>query len=201
MKTRLLSATAVALLTALVALIGAAVTFNLEATEKTASQPLDAKAEQIERGRYLVTLTGCNDCHTPFKMGANGPEPDMSRMLSGHPAEAVFPPPPAAAEGSPWLVAGAATNTAWAGPWGIAYTTNLTPDETGMGDWSEEEFIAAMRSGRHRGRGRQILPPMPWPGYAQAKSEDLAAIYAYLRSIPPIQNQVPEAVLAPAPAH
>jgi hypothetical protein len=160
----------------------------------------DAGQAQIARGRYLVTIGACNDCHTPFKLGANGPEPDMTRMLSGHPQQAVFPPPPLPAEGSPWIQTGAATNTAWAGPWGISYTTNLTPDkETGMGDWTSGEFIAAMRSGRHRGRGRAILPPMPWPGWSQATEEDLAAIFAYLQSIPALKNQVPEALIAPPP--
>jgi hypothetical protein len=86
----------------------------------------------------------------------------------------------------------AATNTAWAGPWGVSFTANLTPDEeTGIGLWSEEEFIATLRTGRHLGRGREILPPMPWPVYGQLSDEDLGAIFAYLTSLPPVHNRVP----------
>lgn len=192
MKIRLLSATAMS-----AALILTLLTFRLEAAPPAGA---DAEKAKIERGKYLVTIGACHDCHTPFKLGPNGPEPDMTRMLSGHPQQLVLPPPPVPPAGSPWIQTGAATNTAWAGPWGISYTTNLTPDqETGMGDWTEEEFVAAMRSGRHRGRGRTILPPMPWPSWSQATEEDLAAIFAYLQNIPAIKNQVPEAVLAPPP--
>jgi mono/diheme cytochrome c family protein len=153
----------------------------------------------VERGKFLVHIGGCNDCHTPFKMGANGPEPDMSRMLSGHPEKMILPPPPKAQ--GPWIMSVAATNTAWAGPWGISYTANLTPDElTGLGIWSEQQFIKTLRTGRHWGVARPILPPMPWQALAQLPDRDLRAIYAYLRTVKPIKNQVPDAVLAPPPA-
>lgn len=156
-------------------------------------------AARVERGRYLVNTSGCHDCHTPWTMGANGPEPDMSRMLSGHPREMQLPPPPPLSD--PWVMTAAATNTAWAGPWGISFTANLTSDkETGTGNWTEQEFIDTLRSGRHLGRGRQILPPMPWPAYGQMTDEDLGAIYAYLQTVPPISNKVPDPV-PPAPAH
>jgi hypothetical protein len=120
----------------------------------------------------------------------------MSRMLLGHPEGLEMPPPPELPEG-PWVWVGAGTNTAYAGPWGISYATNLTPDEiSGMGIWTEEMFIRAMRTGRHMGQSLTILPPMPWPSYSQLTNEDLKPIYAYLRSIPPIENHVPDAVLA-----
>lgn len=161
-------------------------------TEEAAAAPVDP----VERGRYLVTITGCNDCHTPWRMGEQGPEPDMSRMLSGHP-EGVVLSPPDAGEG-PWLWHGAAMMTAFAGPWGISYSTNLNPDEeTGFGIWTEEMFIAAIRDGRHMGRGRPILPPMPWQAYREMTDEDLRAVFAYLQTVPPIRNQVPEAQRAP----
>jgi mono/diheme cytochrome c family protein len=145
-----------------------------------------------ERGKYLVTIAGCSDCHTPFKMGPNGPEPDMTRFLSGHPQDLKLPPPPKLPEG-PWLMIGAATNTAFAGPWGITYAANLTPDlHTGMGVWTEKMFLDAMKTGKHMGSGRQILPPMPQPAYAQMTAEDLKAIYTYLRTIPRISNMVPD---------
>ena len=163
-----------------------------------ASLPSPASAQdkpsraQIERGRYLVTTSGCHDCHTPMKMGASGPEPDMSRMLSGHPDALTLPPAPRLPEG-PWLVVSSATNTAFAGPWGVSYSANLTPDAmTGLGQWSLKDFKGTIRSGRHLGRGREVLPPMPIPAYKHFNDADLGAIFAYLRSIPPVTNRVPE---------
>ena len=147
---------------------------------------------QAKRGLYLVSTAGCHDCHTPFKMGAKGPEPDMSRALSGHPQSLQMPPAPALPEG-PWMVVSAGTNTAHAGPWGTSFTANLTPDnETGLGQWTQKDFIATFRTGRHMGRGREVLPPMPIPVYNNFVDADLAAIYAYLRTIPAIHNRVPE---------
>ncbi len=161
-----------------------------------------AKPDVVERGKYLVTTSACHDCHTPWTVGPNGPEPDMSRMLSGHPQDMDLPPAPPPS--GPWLVSTAATNTAWAGPWGVSFTANLTPDEeTGIGRWSFRNFRDTIRSGRHLGRGREILPPMPIPMYRHFSDEDLAAIFAYLKSVPPISNRVPEplppAVAAVAP--
>jgi mono/diheme cytochrome c family protein len=147
--------------------------------------------DKLARGKYLVTVAGCNDCHTPWKMGAQGPEPDMSRMLSGHPEAMVLPSAPKPV--GPWLVAAAATNTAWSGPWGVSYTANLTPDrETGLGKWTQRNFTETIRTGRHMGRGRPILPPMPIPMYKHFTDADLEAIFTYLQSIPPVRNRVPE---------
>lgn len=183
-------------LTALVAAALAALLINRTAAAKTNAT---LAAQRIDRGRKLVMFGGCNDCHTPLKMGAKGPEPDMSRALSGHPAEMTMTAAPKLT--GPWLWAGAATNTAFAGPWGVSYARNLTPDRvTGLGIWSEEMFIKAMRTGRHMGVSRPILPPMPWQNLNSLPDEDLKAIYAYLRSIKPIHNDVPDAVLAPPPA-
>ncbi|HUF20336.1 MAG TPA: diheme cytochrome c-553 [Burkholderiales bacterium] len=146
----------------------------------------------LDRGKYLVTIAGCNDCHTPFKLGPRGPEPDMSRMLSGHPENLDMPPAPKLPEG-PWAIVAAATNTAWSGPWGVSFTANLTPDpETGLGRWTLRNFVDTIRSGRHMGRGRLILPPMPIPMYKHFTDADLEAIFTYLQSIPAISNAVPE---------
>jgi hypothetical protein len=106
---------------------------------------------RVERGKYLVTVAGCNDCHTPLKMGPTGPVPDMSRMLSGHPENMPITSTPQAPEG-PWMMTSAATMTAFAGPWGVSFTANLTPDRnTGIGIWSEELFLKTLRTGRHWG--------------------------------------------------
>jgi mono/diheme cytochrome c family protein len=155
--------------------------------------------DQVARGRYLVSTSACMDCHTPLKMGPNGPEPDLARLLSGHPESLVMPPVPALPEG-PWLMIGSATNTAWAGPWGVSFTANLTPDpETGLGRWTAEDFKRTIRTGRHLGRGREILPPMPIPVYNNFSDADLEAVFAYLRTIPPVKNRVPEPWAPPAP--
>jgi mono/diheme cytochrome c family protein len=164
----------------------------------SAATPASQGAGRVERGRYLVTMTGCSDCHTPLTMGPKGPEPDMTRFLSGHPEQ--MGALPAAKPQGPWLWAGAATNTAFSGPWGVSYAANLTPDQnTGLGIWTEDMFVRAIRTGRHMGTSREILPPMPWPAFRNASDEDLKSIYAFLRTIKPVTNHVPD-VQPPAPA-
>jgi len=173
--------------------LGAAVltTAALAVPVAAAETPTASQGDKVGRGKYLVTIAGCNDCHTPWKMGPAGPAPDMSRMLSGHPES--FQVPPAPAPQGPWLVSAAATNTAWSGPWGVSFTANLTPDaETGLGKWTLRNFVDTIRSGRHMGRGRQILPPMPIPMYKHMTDDDLEAVFAYLKSIPAVSNRVPE---------
>jgi mono/diheme cytochrome c family protein len=150
------------------------------------------EVDPVARGEYIVSTSGCHDCHTPWIMGPNGPEPDMTRALSGHPADLAVTPPAPAPEG--WVMIANGTNTAYAGPWGISFTANLTPDpETGvLSGGSETRFIETIRNGRHQGQGRPLLPPMPWPVYSNMTDEDLAAIYAYLQQIPPVRNSVPD---------
>jgi cytochrome c553 len=149
-----------------------------------------SKAARIERGAHLVRTMGCNDCHTPWRVGPQGPEPDMSRALTGHPQDMHMPPPPPAT--GAWTWHAAATNTAFAGPWGVSFTANLTPDpETGLGKWTEEMFIATMRTRRHQGKGRPLLPPMPAQIIAALDDEDIRSLFAYLQSLPPVKNRVP----------
>lgn len=163
-----------------------------EEARQQASQQAAATPSPVERGRYLVTVGGCHDCHTPKTFGPEGMGFDSSRMLSGHPAGETLPPLPRGVIGpNGW---GALTNqhlTAWYGPWGVSYTANLTPDSTGLESWTDSLFIATMRTGRHLGNGRQILPPMPWFNLALMTDEDLRAIFAYLQSIPRVTNRVP----------
>ncbi len=175
------------------ALIGAAFVYaqNPPSTS-SASTSATGSPDKVARGKYLVTIAGCNDCHTPLKMGENGPEPDWSRMLSGHPESLKMPSSPKLPDG-PWQISVASTLTAWSGPWGVSFTANLTPDkETGLGKWTLRNFKDTIRSGRHQGRGRRILPPMPIAMYKHMTDEDLEAVFSYLQSIPAIRNRVPE---------
>jgi hypothetical protein len=152
----------------------------------------DPAAERVARGRVLVTVGGCNDCHTPMKFDPEigMPIPDMTRMLSGHSEGA--PEPSSTLSGHDNGAIGP-TFTAFKLPFGVVFTANLTPDPaTGLGNWTEDMFLRAVRTGRHMGgNGRPILPPMPWPNLAMQSDDDLKAIFAYLRSIPAVKNDVP----------
>lgn len=170
-----------------------AFSLSLMHTAALASKP-DKKL--VERGKYLVNLGGCNDCHTPKTMGPTGLMLDESRLLSGHPAhEPVAEIPKDVLGTKKWMAMTNGHLSAWAGPWGVSFALNLTPDvETGIGAWTEQTFIKAMRTGKHLGEGRPILPPMPWENFAKATDADLKAIFAYLKSIPAIRNAVPEPI-------
>lgn len=152
--------------------------------------------QQVVRGKYLVQASGCNDCHSPKIMTAQGPMDDTTRLLSGHPADMpLFPVDTAVLHGA-WIQA-APDLTAWAGPWGVSYSANLTPDEkTGLGGWTEDIFIRTIRTGKYHGvnEGRTLLPPMPWQNFRGMTDEDLKAIFAYLQSVPAVNNAVPAPV-------
>ena len=131
-------------------------------------------------------------------MGPNGPEPDMTRMLSGHPEDLKMPEPPKLA--GPWNWSGRRRSPPSPDRGASPTSINLTPDQnTGLGIWTEDMFVKAMKTGKHFGTSRPILPPMPWHWYAKLSEEDLKAMYAYLKSVPPIVNHVPDAVEAPPP--
>lgn len=149
--------------------------------------------DPVKRGQYLVRIGSCNDCHTPwvFDEELGMPRPDMTRMLSGHPADGPDPQGKPGPQDSALI---GPTFTSYALPFGIVYSANLTPDEdSGIGSWTEEMFIDIFRKGRHLGGdGRGVLPPMPWFWVRNMSDDDLKAVYAYLQTIPPIYNPVPE---------
>lgn len=155
-----------------------------------------SKEEKIAKGKYLVNVGGCQDCHTPKVFGPNGMEFDTTRLLAGHPQEMMIAEIDTnVARPGKWIL----TNdhlTAWVGPWGISYAANITPDNaTGIGTLSEELFFKTIREGKWMGVGRPLLPPMPWQNYALMTDEDLSAIYAYLMSIKPLNNKVPDPMM------
>jgi mono/diheme cytochrome c family protein len=129
----------------------------------TAKSAMSAE-DKLARGRRVVYTSGCMDCHTP---GTFFGMPDTTRLLSG-------------------------SELGWQGPWGVTYPRNLTPDSTtGIGAWTEEQIVTAVREGR-RPDGTPLLPPMPWPMYAHLTDEDAYALAAYLKSIPPVVHEVPK---------
>ena len=191
----MMSTTKSTLVTAAVILLGAAAARAVPSAGGAPTSHAAAEAP-VARGEYLVNAMSCHDCHTPWTIGPNGPAPDMTRALSGHPSDLVMPPPPKLTP--PWTWSGAGTNTAFAGPWGVSFTANLTPDgETGLGRWTPEMFIATMKTGRHEGKGRPLLPPMPYFSVAALSDGDMRAVFAYLQSLRPVRNRVPAPIDPP----
>jgi cytochrome c553 len=77
----------------------------------------------------------------------------------------------------------------------VSFTANLTPDpDNGLGKWTEDMFVQTMRTGRHEGKGRPILPPMPYQMIAALGDDDIKALFAYLQSLPPSKNKVPQPI-------
>jgi len=180
---------------------------NKETAEATPASSGSASAgnggfeSQVKWGEHLVKVGGCNDCHTPKKMGANGPENDVSLMLSGHPAQmppADFDAKEAAKKG---LIV-TQTFTSWTGPWGTTYAANLTSDTTGIGGWKEEQFMKCLHEKKWMGldNTRPLMPPMSMMPATEMSDDELKAIFAYLKTTPAIKNVAPQAVLLPPPA-
>lgn len=163
---------------------------------KVEEKPMEvvSMAEKVEKGKKLVTVLGCNDCHSPKVMTAMGPVPDSLRLLSGHQEDEQLPAYDKEVLKS--YVLFNMNSTAVTGPWGTSFAANLTPDATGIGSWTEDQFLRAMKDGKWKGleNSRTLLPPMPWQAYGQMEDEDLKAIYAYLMSLKPVQNAVPMAI-------
>jgi mono/diheme cytochrome c family protein len=167
------------------------------APDASAKPAASTHADLVARGERLVALGGCGDCHTPkaFDPKLKMPVPEFERALSGHPENGPEP------QGKPGVGDQAVIGgsfTSFAAPFGVVYAANLTPDpETGLGTWSEAEFIQTLRTGHEKGSGRPILPPMPWQNLAGQPDEDLRAIFAYLKSLKPIKNRVPAPKVPP----
>lgn len=204
-------------------IIGAGLVAWFSCSLGSSSKQVLSQEEMIARGEYLVSTIGCTNCHTPKVMTPDGPKSDETMFLAGHPQDAPIPTDPFPfIDSDAWSGIFSKEGAAWAGPWGISFATNLTPDMmTGIGAWNEEVFIRAMRTGEHMGGSRvtrpafsssqtdsahvnkqagvtrKILPPMPWESYSQLNDEDLKSIFAYLKSLKPIENMVPAAIPPP----
>jgi mono/diheme cytochrome c family protein len=123
-----------------------------------------ATEAQIKRGKYLVSVISCGDCHTE---GALAGKPDLEHPLGGSSIGFAVP------------------------GLGVFYGSNLTPDaETGIGSWSNAQIVAALTKGE-RPDGRMLAPIMPWRSFANLTPKDAEAIVAYLKSLPPVKHKVP----------
>lgn len=163
-------------------------------TKTTSPAPVAeiSKDSLIKRGEYLVNTMGCDDCHSPKVMGPHGPTPDLGHRFAGHmPTPPLGKPDPAVMKNG-WILM-SMDLTAATGPWGISYAANISSDETGIGNWTEAQFIKCLREGKLKGMDetRPLLPPMPWPNFAKLTDTDLKAIFAFLKSTKPIENVVP----------
>jgi len=151
-----------------------------------------SKDSLIKRGAYLVATTGCNDCHSPKRMGPHGPEIDTMNMLSGFPSNRPIPKadPKEIQSG---LIVFNSDLTATIGPWGTSFAANITSDETGIGNWTEAQFKNALRNGKYMGMdgSRMLMPPMPWQDFRNLTDGDIEAIFYYLKSTKPFKNVVP----------
>lgn len=184
------------------AVLVAALVIACESTQpKTESQTAEVKKdslkemtseERIARGEYLVNTLGCDDCHSPKKMGPHGPELVEGRRFSGYPADQPLAPIDPANLKNGWVLMGPDL-TRSVGPWGASFSANITSDATGIGNWTEAQFFKAIREGKSKGLdgGRMLLPPMPWPGYSKLTDEDLKSIFAFLKTTQPVENVVP----------
>ncbi len=128
-----------------------------------AIQPAAAADPQVARGKYLVTIAGCNDCHTP---GSLMGKPDGTKVLGG-------------------------SDVGFAMPNGVFVPPNLTPDkETGLGKWTTEQIVTAIIKGERPDK-RMLAPIMPYDELSALSRADALAIVAYLRSLPPVAHKVP----------
>ena len=153
-------------------------------------------AEQlIRKGEYLVTIMGCNDCHSPKRLGAQGPEVIPETMLSGYPADRPLRKIDPGPVKNGWSLLNE-DFTAAAGMWGVSFAANITSDQTGIGNWTEENFKRALKQGRYKGLegSRMLLPPMPWTNFIRLADEDAKVIFLYLKNTRPVKNVAPEPV-------
>lgn len=149
-------------------------------------------SELVARGAYLVNTIGCADCHSPKRMGANGPEIITELDLSGFPAKGTVPRIDLNSIANGWIMFNS-DGTSHLGPWGQSYAANITSDPSGIGNWTEENFIRAIRKGKYKGleNSRDLLPLMPWYFYKNLTDDDLGSIYYYLKTTKPVYNVVP----------
>jgi mono/diheme cytochrome c family protein len=184
--------TIVLMSTAAVILAGVYACSNIKSSKEESPSPILSQTEMVKRGDYLVNSIGCDDCHSPKRMGPHGPEVIPELRFSGYPADRPLQKIDTNVVKQGWVML-AGDLTAAVGPWGVSFAANITPDETGIGNWTEHNFLTAIRHGKFKGleNNRSLLPPMPWFVYKNLTDEDLKSIFAYLKTMPAVKNVVP----------
>ncbi len=166
-----------------------------KANTKETSEP--SNEDMIKKGEYITVISSCNDCHSPKEMGPQGATIIEATKLSGFQSSnpVIQADPEIIKKG---FILFYPDLTSAAGPWGVSFAANITSDQTGIGNWTLENFKRALREGRYKGLAgsRMLLPPMPWQNFAKATDQDLEAIFAYLKSTKPVSNIVPAAIIA-----
>lgn len=167
-------------------------------TSTVAATTTLSKEDLVKRGEYLVNTIGCDDCHSPKKMGPRGPEVDLEHRFGGYLQDSPALPNDSNAVKHGWALLGQGLTVA-VGPWGTTYAANISSDSTGIGAWTEAQFFKCIREGKYKGldNSRPLLPPMPWFNFAKLTDQDLSAIFHYLKSTKPVKNLVPQAIIAP----
>ena len=176
---------------AVAAVTGLLIACNSSAANDKETKPL-SQEQLVKRGEYLVNAVGCDDCHSPKKMGPKGPEIIEELRFSGYPSERPIQPADTNTIHNGWMLLGTDLTSA-VGPWGMSFAANISSDATGIGNWKEEQFFKVIREGKYKGLegSRDLLPPMPWFVYKNFSDEDIRSIFAYLKSTKPVANQVP----------
>ncbi|MFN8290372.1 MAG: diheme cytochrome c-553 [Chitinophagaceae bacterium] len=177
--------------TAIVAVTAIIAACTSSSASKNEVKPM-TQSELVKRGEYLVNAVGCDDCHSPKKMGPNGPEIIPDLRFSGYPSERPVSKADTNTVKQGWMMLGSDLTSA-AGPWGMSFSANITGDATGIGNWKEEQFFKAIREGKSKGLdgNRPLLPPMPWFVYKNFSDDDIRSIFTYLKSTKPVHNVVP----------
>ncbi len=177
----------------------AAITVGIVACTSKAGTPEEASqtaspdsTSLVKRGEHLVAAVGCDDCHSPKRMGAHGPELIPELRLSGFQQNGAVPPIDTNVVKKGWVLLSPDLTSA-VGPWGQSFAANITGDATGIGNWTEENFFTAIRHGKLKGQesSRDLLPPMPWFAYKNLDDNDLRSIFFYLKTVKPVKNLVP----------
>lgn len=170
---------------------------NSQTSTNTSTSTEISQDSLVKRGQYLVTIASCNDCHTPKIMTPRGPDFDSSRLLSGHREGSPIGKISKEALAEGWALFNGEL-TAMVTPMGVSFSANLTSDETGIGNWTFDQFKTALTKGKWKGleTSRDLMPPMPWINLRHLTEEDMKAIFAYLKSTKPIRNKVPEVIPA-----
>lgn len=180
-----------AIIIAAVALTVSVISCNSKEENKTTAQTI-SNDSLVKRGSYLVNAMGCDDCHSPKKMGQHGPEVIPELRFGGYPSNRPVGKVDSSVIKNGWTLFGTDFTNA-AGFWGVSFAANISSDETGIGTWSEAQFLTAIRKGKYKGLegSRDLLPPMPWFMYRNLNDTDLKAIFAFLKSTQPVKNMVP----------